>query len=107
VPDSPTTGIAVTGKISFLAFLMIIFKPVIEIDGHPHDGAWSRVVVPTGAGQHRVSVYWKYLWFMPVNRADVAVTVTEGTTTEVVYRARAVIFLPGRIDVDRPVPVSA
>ena len=41
------TGIAVTAKILFLNFVMLLFKPVVEIDGVVHEGAWSSVYFST------------------------------------------------------------
>ena len=100
------TGIAVTAKILFLNFVMLLFKPVVEIDGVVHEGAWSSVYFSTAPGDHNVSVYWKYMWVLPVNRATAQVTVPEGTTVEVTYRPRWFVFLPGRISVAQAVPVT-
>ena len=93
------TGIAIKAKIFPLAFLMLLFKPIIEIDGQPHEGAWSDNFFSAGAGSHSVTVYWKYLWFLASNKATINVTVTEGQAAHVLYQARWLIFLPGKISV--------
>ena len=101
------TGIAVTAKILLLNFVMLLFKPMVEIDGVVHEGAWSTTYFSTAPGDHTVSVYWKYLWFLPVNRATETVRVAEGSTVEVVYRPRWFVFLPGNLAVMQPVPAAA
>ena len=93
------TGIAVKCKIFPLAFLMLLFKPTIEIDGQPHEGSWSDNFFPAGAGNHSVTVSWKYFWFLVVNKATINVTVAEGQPVNVLYQARWLIFLPGKISV--------
>jgi len=101
------TGIAVTAKILFLNFVMLLFKPVVEIDGAAHEGAWSTTFFPTAPGPHTVSVYWKYMWFLPVNRGSVNVTVAEGSSVDVLYRPRWFVFLPGKLTVTQATPVAA
>jgi hypothetical protein len=93
------TGIAVKAKIFPIAFIMLLFKPIVEIDGQPHEGAWSDNFFPVGAGNHSVTVYWKYFWFLPSNRGTINVTVADGQAVNVLYQARWLVFLPGKISV--------
>ena len=101
------TGIALTCKIFFLNFITLLFKPVVEIDGQVQQGAWSTKHFPTSAGQHSITVYWKYFWVLPANKATATVTVTEGVSTDVTYQCRWMIFLPGKMTVSQAVPVAA
>lgn len=100
------TGIAVTAKILFLNFVQLLFKPVVEIDGVAKEGAWSTTFFATDPGQHTVAVYWKYLWFLPVNRGTVTVTIAEGTTVDMLYRPRWLVFLPGKLSVTHAAPAA-
>src|SRR5256885_200136 len=101
------TGIAVTAKIFVLNFVMLLFKPVVEIDGVVQEGAWSTKFLATAPGQHSVTVYWKYMWFLPANRATVNVTVADGSSVDITYQARWMIFLPGKISVAQTVAAAA
>jgi hypothetical protein len=101
------TGIAVTAKIFFLNFLTLLFKPIVEIDGEAQQGKWSTTFFPTAAGQHSVTVYWKYFWVMPANKSTITVTVEDGATTNLTYQCRWMIFLPGKMTVTQAVPAAA
>ncbi len=106
VPDPSQTAIAVTAKILFLNFFMLLFKPTVEIDGQALQGAWSTTTFPTTPGQHRVTVFWKYLGLLPINKASATFAVREGVTTELTYKPRWFIFLPGKMTVSQAVPAA-
>jgi hypothetical protein len=91
----------------FLNFFMLLFKPVVEIDGQVHQGAWSTTFFPTAPGEHSVTVYWKYFGLLPINKGTASVTVTEGGTANVRYGPRWLIFLPGKMTVTQAVPAAA
>jgi hypothetical protein len=105
--SSSQTGIAVTAKRFALNFLMLLFKPVVEIDGHEQQGSWGTTFLPVAPGEHRIAVYWKYLFVMPANRASATVIVTEGATAEVTYQARWMMFLRGKITVSQAVAAAS
>jgi hypothetical protein len=110
VSTSSPTGVAVKAKRLFINFILVLFKPVVEIDGQPLDGSWSSTMFfPTAPGPHSVSVYWKYFWLIPCNRASATVGVIEGGVTELTYQARWFVFLPGKVVVSQAaaVPVAA
>ncbi|MDQ6696654.1 MAG: hypothetical protein M3Z46_04260 [Actinomycetota bacterium] len=104
-PSSPT-AISITAKILFLNFFMLLFKPIVEIDGQSRQGTWSTETFAIEPGQHSVTVFWKYLGLLPINKATMVVNVVEGTTTEVLYRPRWFIFLPGKLTVSQAVPAA-
>ena len=98
--SSAPTGIEVTAKIFPLAFIALLFKVVVEIDGQTTEVGWSKPnFLPTTAGTHQVTISWKYFFVLPVNKASVSVTVAEGQTAHILYKARWLIFLAGLITV--------
>ncbi len=100
------TAISITAKILFLNFFMLLFKPIVEIDGQSRQGTWSTETFAITPGQHSVTVFWKYFGLLPINKATSMVTVVEGATTEVLYRPRWFIFLPGKMTVTQAVPAT-
>ena len=67
---------------------MLLFKPVVEIDGQALQGAWSTTFFPAAPGQHSVAVFWKLYGLIPIQRATALVTVSDGATTEIRYGPR-------------------
>jgi hypothetical protein len=93
------SGIAVTAKYFPLNFLCVIFKPIVQIDGQTHEGSWGTSHFPAAPGDHQLTVFWKYLWFLPCNKGRTTVRVVEGQTTHVAYKAPWLWILPGKMSV--------
>ncbi|WP_052721141.1 hypothetical protein [Actinoplanes sp. NBRC 101535] len=101
-PDDPVHGnggasIAVTLRYAPIAFLLGMFPPVLEIDGHRVPASWGRVVQPVAFGSHRVHVHVPYLVPSRVGVAEATVAVPPGRTVELEYRAPLLSFLRGAL----------
>jgi hypothetical protein len=92
-----TTGMELRAKVFPLAFILYLFKPTIVVDGQPMPGRWGVQFVPLAAGNHRVTVFFKYLFIAKCNEATIDVTVSEGQVVPVTYKSRWLIFLKGLI----------
>lgn len=94
--------INVIAKITPLGFLLYLFPPRVEIDGGPAQKIkWSQNSLQVAPGQHRVAVYFPYLWvFRRAGEASVDVNVADGQTATVRYRAPWIIFLAGKISAE-------
>ena len=91
-------GIALTLKWFPLTFMYAFFKPVVTIDGQPHQIPWSRrTVVPVPPGQHHVHVHVPYILPPQVGKADTAVQTYPGQPAELEYRAPVWAFSPGSL----------
>jgi hypothetical protein len=88
-------AIAVTAKYHWLAFLMGLFKPEIDFNGHRVANAWGRQVIPVPPGQYHVHVHVPYLLPPRIGVADLPVNVYPGQTVELEYRAPMVAFMKG------------
>jgi hypothetical protein len=98
-PPPPNGGgaVAVTLKFNPLAFLLGLFKPRVELNGHQVQAAWGRTVVPVPPGQYHLHVHVPYLLPPRIGVADLPVTVQPGQTVELEYRAPMIAFLGGAL----------
>jgi hypothetical protein len=94
------SNIRVNAKHAIWWILVTIQPLIVEIDGVPTKGQWGDQVFPVGPGTHKVSVYWKWYWVLPVQRATMDVTVEPGGTVALRYKIRWLIFLPGKLAVE-------
>jgi hypothetical protein len=101
-PAGPPPGggaIALTLKYHPLAFLMGLFKPKVQINGHDAATGWGRQVLPVPPGQYHLHVHVPYLLPPQVGPADLGVTVQPGQTVELEYRAPMIAFMKGALGV--------
>jgi hypothetical protein len=85
---APGQGIEVTGRHSALQWILYFIQLTVEVDGRPEAGPWGRprfIALP--AGDHTVSVYFKYLWKPRCCEAVAVVQVAPGQVTRVTYDA--------------------
>lgn len=96
---SDATGILVRTKIFPLAFLLLLFKTNVTIDGVTSVLKWGDhfFVVPPGA--HEVKVSFRYLFSSRTGEAGLDVEVTPGGTTTVLYRSPFIVFMGGSMKV--------
>jgi hypothetical protein len=98
-PTPPHAGgaIAVTLKYHPLAFLLGLFKPQVQLNGHDVANAWGRQVIPVQPGQYHVHVHVPYLIPPRIGVADLPVMVHPGQTLELEYRAPMIAFMKGAL----------
>jgi hypothetical protein len=96
-PIEADTGILVRTKIFPLAFLLLLFKTNVTIDGDTSVLKWGdhRFAVPSGP--HDVTVSFRYLHSKRVGESGLRVEVVPGQTTTVVYRSPFLVFMGGTI----------
>jgi hypothetical protein len=101
------TGIEVRAKFFPLALLLLLFPPTVEINGQAHPAKWGTTFFPGTPGTVTVKAYFKYLFLFPqCNKAEIQVTVAPGQVAKVSYKARWLIFLPGKISVETVTPAT-
>jgi hypothetical protein len=85
-----------------LAFILFLFPPRVEIDGGPAQKIkWSTNQLQVQPGTHHLTVYFPYLFIMPrAGKAEIDVTVEEGQTRTVRYKAPWIVFFAGKISVE-------
>ncbi|GGQ81301.1 hypothetical protein [Couchioplanes azureus] len=99
-PAHPPAGggaLALTLRYHPVTFLLALFTPVVQVDGHRVGHAWGRIVVPLAPGQHHVHVHVPYLLPTRIGAADLGVAVHPGQTVELEYRAPMIAFFGGAL----------
>jgi hypothetical protein len=93
------TTIRLTTKFFPLAFLLYFFPARAVVDGEEQKVGWKTTDLPVSPGSHRLRVYFPYLIPRQAGSAEVEVSVAEGQTVNVSYRAPWLVFLAGKIKV--------
>jgi hypothetical protein len=96
---APAT-IVVRTKIFPLAFLLLLFKTTVTIDGSPNELPWGEHSFPVQPGSHSVAISFKYL-FGDMGRAAVNVELAPGAVVQVHYRSPWLVFMAGKVSVVR------
>jgi hypothetical protein len=97
VTEDGATGILVSTKIFPLAFLLLLFKTNVSIDGVTSVLKWGDHFFAVPPGRHEVSVSFRYLFSSRMGSASIGVEVVPGRTTTVLYRSPFLVFLGGSI----------
>ena len=81
-----------------IAFLLLLFPAQASIDGAaPQKVGWGTTDLQVTPGTHTVEAWFPYFFFFNVGKASASVTVAEGETAQVTYKAPWLVFLPGKM----------
>ena len=94
-----TTGILVRTKIFPLAFLLLLFKTNVTIDGTTSVLKWGDHMFAVPPGPHDVTVSFRYLFSQRQGEAHLTVDVVADQATTVLYRSPFIVFLGGSMKV--------
>ena len=90
--------IRLTTKFFPLAFLLLLFPARAKVDGGEEQKVgWGTTELPVPAGNHTIDVWFPYFFVFKVGSAATSVSVAEGETAQVTYKAPWLVFLPGKI----------
>lgn len=90
------------------AFLLLLSRTHVELDGQRCELPWGQLRVPVGAGRHHLRVSFRYLG-KDRGVATEVFDVRGGHIVELTYQAPWLVFLPGKLRLrgeDRPLPVQ-
>ena len=99
VTEDGATGILVSTKIFPLAFLLLLFKTNISVDGVTSVLKWGDHFFAVPPGRHEVSVSFRYLFSSQMGKATIGVEVVEGRAATMLYRSPFLVFMGGTIKV--------
>ena len=99
----PTSAIDVHTSFFPLAFMLLLFKPKVAINGVVYDqGSWGDIRIPVPAGRYQVEAWLPYLFFPTMGRNGATVDVPPGAVVQVRWRAPWLVFLQGKVKVTGP-----
>ncbi|MCW2968627.1 MAG: hypothetical protein JWM71_2399 [Solirubrobacteraceae bacterium] len=83
-----------------IAFLLLLFPARASVDGAAEQKVgWGTTDLSVSPGSHRIEVWFPYFFVFNVGKASTEVSVQEGQTVQVTYKAPWLVFLPGKIKV--------
>jgi hypothetical protein len=95
--QAPSSGVIVHPKVLFLAFLLLLFKPKLCVDGgEPMNLIWGENFVPLPAGHHTLRCYVPYLIYRHLGDSTIEVDVTPGGSPKFQWRTPWLVFLKGK-----------
>jgi hypothetical protein len=96
--NGPEVSVAVVAKHNPLAFLLLLTKFVIEVDGAEQDGRWGQRTIAVMPGEHTVRMWFRYMG-KKCGVAEVLVKTAPGSETSISYKAPTFVFSPGKTKV--------
>ncbi len=71
-----------------------LVRPIIEVDGEPHQGIWGLNTLAVSAGEHTLKAYHRWLVFSQAYASSTTVEVAEGQTVRLGWHTGAAAFRP-------------
>jgi hypothetical protein len=100
--DAAATGIVVRTKIFPLAFLLLLFKTNVTIDGVTSVLPWGDHFFDVSPGVHEVRVSFRYLFSSKTGENGLKTEVLPDRKTTVDYRSPFIVFMGGSMKVVEP-----
>lgn len=97
--EQSMTGIEVKAGFSPLAFLFFMCTPRIEIDGQAHKKSWGTHFFEVPPGNHKVTVYFGYLFKPRCGENSVSVNVAADRVAHVRFYMPPWMFAKGSMKV--------
>ena len=106
---APATGIHLKTSFFPLAFMLAFFKPDASVDGGPPVRVgWGESFLPASPGTHRLDVWFEYMFFGAVGKAEGMIDVPGDGVAVISYKAPFwLVFLPGKLQVEGAAPAAA
>lgn len=99
-PGVATAQIQVRTQFFPLAFVLLLLKPRVSIDGVVNKVRWGITSVPVAPGPHLVEVWCPYLFLRTMGRNGLTVDVPPDAIVFVTWSVPWLVFLRGKIEVN-------
>jgi hypothetical protein len=94
------SGVQVTTRTPPIAFLMLLFKTKVTIDGDTHVVSWGSNYYALEPGHHSIEIGFRYFFGGNMGRSTAEFDVAAGHVVQVTYHPPAQIFSAGSILID-------
>jgi hypothetical protein len=96
-PPHSQGGIVVETKIFPLAFLLLLTRPQLSVDGGPIARvSWGQATFALPPGRHTVRCFVPYLWYRHMGDATIEVDVPPVGVVTVRWKSPWLVFFPGK-----------
>lgn len=89
----------------FLAWILFLVTPVVEINGQRFPRSWGRHRFDLPAGQHQIRAWFPYMFMDQCGPATVVAPVYPGHVTRLAYQAPFFMFSSGDMTVVGTQPI--
>jgi hypothetical protein len=93
-------GVQVTTRTPPIAFLLLLFKTKVTIDGETHVVSWGTNYYPLEPGPHSIEIGFRYFFGGNMGRATAEFDVVPGHVVHVTYHPPVQIFSSGTIVIE-------
>jgi hypothetical protein len=94
------SGVQVTTKTPPIAFLFLLFKTKVSIDGETHVVKWGTNYYPLEPGLHTIEIGFRYFFGANMGRSKAEFEVTADHVVHIEYRPPVQIFAAGTLVID-------
>ncbi len=94
------SGVQVTTKTPPIAFLFLLFKTKVTIDGETHVVSWGTNYYALDPGLHVIEIGFRYFFGSNMGRSTAEFDVAAGHVVHLTYHPPAQIFSAGSILID-------
>jgi hypothetical protein len=91
------SGVQVTTTTPPIAFLLLLFKTKVTIDGETHVVKWGTNYYPLEPGHHSLEIGFRYFFGSNMGRSTAEFDIIAGHVVQVTYHPPAQIFSSGTI----------
>jgi hypothetical protein len=96
----PRSGVQVTTRTPPIAFLMLLFKTKVTIDGTTHVVPWGTNYYALEPGPHTIEIGFRYFFGSNMGRSTAEFDIAAGHVAVVTYHPPTQIFSTGSILID-------
>lgn len=71
-------------------------RPIVEIDGEPHEASWGTNTFTVSPGKHTLTAYHRWLFFPKAYKSSTTVDVADGQTLKLEWHTGGAVFSKGK-----------
>ena len=97
--DGANTKLTIEIKHSLLAFIYRFFTPTVSINESSYKKTWGKHTFELPPGQYHIEVSYPWIGSSECGKNSVDLELELGKESTVIYTARLIRYLPGKIEI--------